>query len=395
MVIGMKQIKQIMQLKQITLSKVKTDKNRGKRAALLCMASLLVLTSLLSGCGLGAKQAAKVSNTRGAQLALTTDVGSIDDRSFNQGSWEGLLRYAEETGKTRKYYQPTEKSDEAFRTVIDLAVKGDAEVVVCPGYLYEVPVYSAQQKYPDTHFILLDGTPRNADTMEAVVGQKTISIYFAEEQAGFLAGYAAVKEGYRSLGFMGGIAVPAVIRFGYGYLQGIDYAAAELGLEKGSVKVKYTYVGNFEASPENMAKAASWYNDGVEVIFSCGGPVGNSVMKAAETANKKVIGVDVDQSAESPTVITSATKNLQKAVYDVMQDIEAGTFTGGQSFIMTAKEDGVRLPMETSRFEHFTQENYQEIYDKIAEGSITIGNDTLGESADMVPVTLIDVAVIR
>lgn len=364
-----------------------------KRLVALALSAVMAVS--VSGCGLGAKQASKVSSGKGAELSLVTDVGSIDDRSFNQGSWEGLVQYAEEHDISRKYYQPTEKSDEACRTAIDLAVKGKAKLVVCPGYLFEVPVYSSQQKYPDTNFIILDGTPHSSDNSDTTITDNTISIYFAEEQAGFLAGYAAVKEGYRSLGFMGGIAVPAVIRYGYGYIQGIDYAAKELGLSQDEVSVKYTYVGNFDASPENMAKAASWYNDGVEVIFSCGGPVGNSVMKAAETAKRKVIGVDVDQYAESPTVITSATKNLQKAVYDVIEDMYNGSFEGGKSITLTAKEGGVQLPMENSRFEHFTQENYQEIYDKIAEGGIIIENDTVADSADGVPVELTRVEVIK
>ena len=220
------------------------------------------LCASLTGCGLGAKQAAKVSSGKGAELALSTDVGSIDDRSFNQGSWEGLAKYSEEFGITHKYYQPTEKSDEAFTTSINLAAKGGAKVVVCPGYLYEIPIHTMQQKHPEVKFIILDGTPHSADSAEPDIGENTASIYFAEEQAGFLAGYAAVYEGCTKLGFMGGIAVPAVIRYGYGFIQGADYAAKEKGMAPGSIDMKYTYVGNFEASPENMAKAASWYNEG-------------------------------------------------------------------------------------------------------------------------------------
>ena len=344
-----------------------------KKVISLFLASVLSVS--LAGCGLGAKQAAKVSSGKGAELALSTDVGSIDDRSFNQGSWEGLARYSEEFGITHKYYQPTEKSDEAFTTSINLAAKGGAKVVVCPGYLYEIPIHTMQQKHPEVKFIILDGTPHSADSPEPDIGENTASIYFAEEQAGFLAGYAAVYEGYTKLGFMGGIAVPAVIRYGYGFIQGADYAAKEKGMAPGSIDMKYTYVGNFEASPENMAKAASWYNEGTEVIFSCGGPGGNSVMKAAENAGKKVIGVDVDQSAESETVITSAMKNLSKAVYDYLTDFYNGEFKGGESITLDASEDGVQLPMDTSRFTVFTQEQYDTIYEKIADNEITILKD--------------------
>ena len=154
----------------------------------------------------------------------------------------------------------------SFTTSINLAAKGGAKVVVCPGYLYEIPVHTMQQKHPEVKFIILDGTPHSADSAEPDIGENTASIYFAEEQAGFLAGYAAVYEGCTKLGFMGGIAVPAVIRYGYGFIQGADYAAKEKGMAPGSIDMKYTYVGNFEASPENMAKAASWYNEGTEAV---------------------------------------------------------------------------------------------------------------------------------
>lgn len=353
-----------------------------KRIISLFLAAALVVS--LSGCGLGAKRAAMVSSGKGAELALSTDVGSIDDRAFNQGSWEGLVQYSEENDITHKYYQPTEKSDEAFTTSINLAAKGGAKVVVCPGYLYEIPIHTMQQKYPDVKFIILDGTPHSADSGEADIGENTASIYFAEEQSGFLAGYAAVHEGYTKLGFMGGIAVPAVIRYGYGFIQGADYAAKELGMAPGSIDMKYTYVGNFDASPENMSKAASWYNEGTEVIFSCGGPVGNSVMKAAENAGTKVIGVDVDQSEESETVLTSAMKNLSQAVYDYLTDFYNGEFKGGESVTLDAADNGVQLPMETSRFTKFTQEQYDAIYEKISGNEISIlKDDGIADAADV------------
>jgi len=325
---------------------------------------------------------------------LITDVGTIDDKSFNQGSWEGLEQYAKENNITYKYYKPAEKSDEACLNAIDLAVKGGAKVIVTPGFLFEVPIFQAQDKYPDISFILVDGAPHNGD-YNIVVNDNVLSIYYAEEQAGYLAGYAAVIEGYKKLGFMGGIAVPAVVRYGYGFIQGADAAAAELGIPKDEIDIKYTYVGNFDASPENNAKAASWYNDGTEVIFACGGAVGNSVMKAAESAGAKVIGVDVDQSGESETVITSAMKNLGKSVYDGIAGYYDGQFDGGQSINLTAKEDGVELPMETSKFSVFTQEDYDQLYQSLADGSIAIENDTVADDPTGVPAELVTVDFIK
>ena len=303
------------------------------------------------------------------ELALVTDLGTIDDKSFNQGAWEGLKKYAEENGITYKYYQPQEQSTDSYLETIGLAVEGGAKLVVCPGYLFEEPVYLAQEQYPDTYFILLDGEPHNADYSEYKTGEHVMPILYEEDQAGYLAGYAAVKDGMTKLGFMGGMAVPAVVKFGYGFVQGADAAAQEDGVQ---VEVMYNYTGQFAATPEAQTMAAGWYKGGTEVVFGCGGAVGNSVMAAAEAEGKKVIGVDVDQSSESDTVVTSAMKMLANSVYDGISDYYAGTFPGGKTTTFTAANDGVGLPMETSKFEKFSQEDYDAVYKKLADGEISI-----------------------
>ena len=331
----------------------------------------------------------------GFELALITDVGTIDDKSFNQGSWEGLVAYAEEHNITHKYYKPTEKSDTACLQAIDLAVKGGAKVIVTPGFLFEVPIFKAQTKYPEIKFILLDGAPHAADTFEPTIAGNTLSIFYAEQQAGFLAGCAAVTEGYKNLGFMGGMAVPAVVRFGHGFIQGAEYAAKELGLAKDEVQIKYNYTGNFDATPETQSKAASWYKDGTEVIFACGGAVGNSVMKAAETANAKVIGVDVDQSTESDTVITSAMKNLSKSVYDAIDTYYKNAFVGGKSVVLDATVGGIQLPMNTSKFTKFNQAKYDEIYNGFISGSITASDALYNNDCTKVPVEIVKVIAIN
>ena len=349
-------------------------------------------TAAESGSEAGGTQKAEGSK-EGYELALITDVGTIDDKSFNQGSWEGLERYAKDHSLTSKYYKPNEKSDEACINSINLAVKGGAKVIVTPGFLFEVPIYEAQAKYPDIKFIIIDAEPKSGEDVK--IESNVLSIFYAEEQAGYLAGYAAVTEGYTQLGFMGGIAVPAVIRYGYGFIQGADAAAKDMGLEPGSVSVKYTYVGNFDASPENNAKAAAWYNEGTQCIFACGGGVGNSVMKAAESAGKVVIGVDVDQSAESDTVITSAMKNLGDSVYDAVASYYDGKFDGGKSVTLDAKENGIMLPMETSKFKVFSQEKYDELYGKLKDGTIKVANDTVAREAGGVPTDIVKVDLIK
>lgn len=318
------------------------------------------------------------------EIALITDKGDIDDKSFNQGAWEGVVAYAAANNNiSHKYYKPEAATDEAYLATIDLAVAGGAKIVVTPGYLFEVPVYYAQTKYPEVKFILLDGAPHTEEyayNTEANVA----SIMYAEEQSGFLAGYAAVKDGYTNIGFMGGMAVPAVQAFGYGYLKGAEYAANELGLATGAISAAYHYTGDFAELPKNKNTAAAMYTNGAQVIFACGGSVGKSVMSAAGEANKKVIGVDVDQRYDSATVITSATKGLGRSVQDVLTSFYNDTFAdtyGGDTVYFNAANGGVGLPTTVigdananafDRFSAFNKAAYDAIFAKLVAEEITL-----------------------
>ena len=337
---------------------------------LLMLAMVFTMGFSLTGCGGG---------TDTYELALVTDVGTIDDKSFNQGAWEGLVKYADENNISHKYYQPAEKSTEAYVEAIGLAVDGGAKVVVCPGFLFEPAVYEAQTLYPETMFIILDGYPHPGDYV-ADVKENVYSIFFKEEQAGFLAGYAAVKGGYTKLGFIGGMAVPAVVKFGYGFVQGAQYAAEEMGVAK--IDIKYNYADTFAPSSDVETFAASWYNSGTEVIFAAAGGAGNSVMAAADAAGAKVIGVDVDQSSQSDSVITSAMKGLGVAVYDGLKAYYDDAFPGGQIVYMGADVDGIGLPMESTSIDGFTQADYDAVYAKLADGTIEVVSDTTKKPAD-------------
>ncbi len=316
------------------------------------------------------KVAEAQTGSDGYELALVTDLGTIDDKSFNQGAWEGLQKYGDENNISYKYYQPQQATTDSYLETISLAIEGGAKLVVCPGFLFEEPVFLAQKEYPDIHFILLDGEPHSGDYSEFRTDPNTMPILYQEDEPGFLAGYAAVKDGYTKLGFLGGMAVPAVIRFGYGFCEGADAAAKEMGID--GIEVMYNYTGAFEATPEAQSMAASWYQSGTEVIFGCGGAVGNSVMAAAEEKNAKSIGVDVDQSYESETIITSAMKELAVSVYDGIKAFYDGNFPGGETSIFSAKNDGIGLPMATSRFNTFTQADYDAVFNQLKEGKIEL-----------------------
>lgn len=364
----------------------------------LAIVLAIVLVLGLVACG-DKKAPAEDKAKETYEIAMITDVGEIDDKSFNQGTWEGIKAYAEKNKITHKYYKPTEESVDAYLAAIQLAVEGGAKVIVTPGYLFETPIYKAQDLYKDVHFILIDGNPNDGDySTDAGPTYRTddnaVGIVFAEEEAGYLAGYAAVMDGYTKLGFMGGMAVPAVVRYGYGFAQGAEAAAKELGLGAGSIDLKYHYTGGFVATPEAQTLASSWYSDGTEVIFACGGKVGNSVMAAAESSKGKVIGVDVDQSKDSKTVITSAMKGLAPAVQSVLEDYYADKFPGGQSLVLGAAQEGVKLPMETSKFNTFTKDDYDAVYDQLVKGTIALQKDDV-KSADKLGLNSVKVQVIK
>ena len=320
------------------------------------------------------------STAGGAEIAMITDKGDIDDKSFNQGTWEGIQAYCEENGKTSQYYKPAAATTDDYITSIEQAIKDGAKVIVTPGFLFEIPIYKVQEQYPDVNFILIDGYPNDgAKTPDFKTADNTVGIKFSEEQVGYLAGYAAVMDGHTKLGFLGGQAVPAVMNYGYGYVQGANDAAKEKGI---TVEMMYTNTDGFAATPEAQAMAASWFNAGTEIVFGCGGSVGNSVFSAAEASNGLSIGVDIDQSSESETVVTSAMKGLSTAVADVLDQYYAGSFPGGQNLVLGADKNAVSLAMDTARFATFDQAAYDAMYAKLASGDITVKNNEAAASAD-------------
>ena len=306
-------------------------------------------------------------------VAFVTDVGNIDDQSFNQYTWQGVQDFCSANSLNANYYRPTEDSDAARLEQMDNAVNDGAKAVVVAGYLFGSSIAEAQAKYPDVQFLALDVS--TADLGDKAPTSNTALITYKEEQAGYLAGYAAVYDGYKELGFLGGMAVPAVIRYGYGFVQGADAAAKEIGAT--DVNIKYWYSGGFAATDEVKNKMDGWYSEGTEVVFACGGPVCESCDAAAQANGGKMIGVDVDQSGQFDTVITSATKGLAESVNTALTDAlnNGWKFTdayAGKQAVLGAAENCVGLPMSTSKFTKFTQEQYDAMYAAIVDGSLVI-----------------------
>ena len=372
-----------------------------KKALSLVLASAMVAS--LVGCGSSAEtetpSAAETTTTEAAateaaateaattdnsdkKIAMITDSGDITDESFNQITWETCVAYGEANGIETQYYKPAEDTDEERINAVDLAVAEGATVVVMPGYLFGPAIAEEQDLYPDVTFIAVDATEGDIVNLageSVALGSNVYICSFQEEQAGYLAGYAAVKDGYTSLGFLGGIAVPAVIRYGFGYIQGINAAAEEMGVD---VDVKYYYGGQFYGDDAITARMEGWYADGTQVVFACGGGIYTSAVDAAAQYDGKVIGVDVDQFPKiGDACITSAMKGLGSAVEAALDAYTSGNWSsiGGKSEQLGLTQgDYLGLPTADASwgFKTFTKDEYETVLNGIKDGSITVSNDT-------------------
>ena len=324
------------------------------------------------------------------QIAFVTDVGQLKDKSFNQGTFDGVKLYAAQNGKSYKYYQPAggdQATDDDRYDAMKLAADNGAEVIVCAGFMQGNALAKAAAEFTDVKFVFIDGW---AMGMNNVAG-----ICFREEQCGYLAGYAAVMDGYTKLGFCGGGGGTnaACDRYGYGFVQGADAAAAELGVQ---VEMNYSwlYGSSFQASNELQTMAAGWYTNGTEVIFACGGSMFQSIAAAASAEDAAVIGVDVDQSFESPTVITSAMKGIGEAAQQALKAAEsedswnAFIGDGNTSITLGAAEGAVGLPTATWSLEGWTVADYEAKLADIVSGKVVVDNADVPEPASTANVTM-------
>lgn len=335
---------------------------------LLVFFALFIIMKMFVGCGI---------NKSDYELALITDFDILEDKSFNQGAWEGLKKYADEHNKTFQYYQPSEGTNKAYLESIEIAVKSGAKVIVTPGSLFAVTIYEAQVKYPEVKFILLDGEPHTEDYKTYRTEKNVLPILYAEEEAGFMAGYAAVKDGFTKLGFQGDMAVPSEICYGHGFAQGAEVAAKELELAEGSVSLIYNYSGDFSPSPESKARAVQWYKDGTEIILACTDAASNSVIAAAEEVGGKfVIGVNVDQNDKSESVISSAIKMLGNSVYEALEKYYNGNWEGGETRVLNAASGGVGLAMDNAKWRKFSVNDYNILLKKVQENEYIINKRT-------------------
>lgn len=384
-----------------------------KKLIAALLAGLMLLS--LAACG-GSGNGSGNGSSGDMNVAMVTDSGDITDQSFNQTTYESCKSWAEANGATFTYYKPDSDSDEARNASVDQAVAGGANVIVMPGYMFAAAVVSQSELYPDVKFVALDvsagdicekgvgeGYDYNPDNWNVADYYNTDNVYcctYQEEISGYMAGYAAVKLGYKHLGFLGGMSVPAVTRFGYGYVQGIDAAAKELGIEN-EVEVEYVCGGQFYGDADITAAMDTWYGTkNVEVVFACGGGIFTSAVEAAVKVDGKVIGVDsdqapvIDQSGEGLTV-TSAMKGLAATVNTVLTDIRDGKWSDYAGKIdnlgmvsENPEENYVQLPIGSTQWgDGFTEDDYRALVKSLYNGEIKVSNDITAMPATAVKVT--------
>lgn len=373
--------------------------NKISRRKFMAVAGAAAVVSALTACGSSsssssAAASSAASSTAAAsseateakaltQVALCCDTGTIDDESFNQACWTAVTDYM---GDNCQYYIPNaDASDEDRETMIRQAVNDGAQAIVCVGFLYGASLVWAAEQYPDVNFIAVDVT--QADLGGSDIPANCYCITFKEEQAGYLAGYAVVKDGFTKLGFLGGMAVPAVIRYGYGYIQGADDAAQELGA---NVEINYFYGGQFYGDANITSRMEGWYGNGTEIVFACGGGIYTSAVEAAVKANGYVVGVDVDQnyigangvadgSFSYNPFVTSAMKGLTASVVTALGDIDAGEWgdiagTNGNFGLQEGDYIGLPTADDSWNFRTFTKDDYEAIKAKVASGEIVVDN---------------------
>ena len=358
-------------------------------------------------------------------VAMITDYGDITDQSFNQTTYEACKAFCEDNGVQFSYFKPAGDNTADRVAMIEKAVDEGYNVIVMPGYAFGGAIVEAAPEFPDVKFIALDVAkgdlleagvakagesydynPDNWDLEKYVDMSNVYCAIYQEELCGYMAGYAAVKLGYKSLGFLGGMAVPAVIRYGYGFVQGVDAAAADLGLS--DVTVKYVYGGQFFGDADITAVMDTWYANGTEVVFACGGGIYTSAVDAAKKANGKVIGVDVDQAGVIANyagvdglTVTSAMKGLYPATYDTLNDViingNWANYVGQIATLGLVSADDpeanyVQIPMGegTQWSDSFTQDDYKAMVADMYNGVITVSNDISKAASDFATVITVD-----
>ena len=349
--------------------------------------SALMVTGLV-GCGSNDSNSGNSGNSSETTLkvGMVTDSGTIDDKSFNQGTWEGIIKAEKNLGIEKNYMQPAGETEANYLTEIQNLYDAGYKFIVTPGFKFETAIYKAQTQYEDAKFVIIDGEPNDGND-NYVVADNTVAIYFAEEQGGFAAGVAAAVELQTGdLGFIGGMEIPAVQKFNYGFQQGVAYANEHFGSNVTIKAENVVYSGSFSDTALGQQLAAQMYDNGVKAIFAAAGGVGTGVITEAKTRvvngeEAWVIGVDSDQyddgiyEGNKSVILTSAIKKVNVASYKMIEAELNNEFPGGQSLIFDAKNDAVGIPEENPNLSDETVSKVSEVLEAIKSGQIEVKSE--------------------
>ncbi|WP_159888245.1 BMP family lipoprotein [Paenibacillus puerhi] len=363
------------------------------KKGLISLAIVSAMMSAVVGCGNngsggeGKQEPAGGTSTPAAgakfQVGMVTDAGTIDDKSFNQGTWEGLEKAGKDFGLKTRHLKPAGTTEAEYLKEIGNLYDAGFKFIGAPGFKFETAIFKAQDKYKDAKFVIIDGAPHAGDN-KPVVKENTVAIFFAEHESGFLAGAAAalqLKEG--EAGFIGGMEIPAVQKFNWGFQQGVNYANEKLGTKLTIKPENVIYQGSFDNIAAGSQLAAQMFDKGVKVVFAAAGGVGVGAINEAKTranAGKTawIVGVDVDQFADGvykdgkSIILTSAMKKIDHAAYDMVKAEKEGKFPGGQTLTFDAKNDGIGIPEKNPNLSDETVAKVKELTAKLKSGEIKV-----------------------
>jgi basic membrane protein A len=349
-----------------------------KKVVALALSTILAVT-MLAGCG------GTSSSSEKLKVGMVTDSGTIDDKSFNQGTWEGISKAATDLGIETKYLKPTGTTEADYLKEIGNLYDAGYKFIVCPGFKFETAIFKAQDKYKDAKFVLIDGNPQSgAKGAKPVIKSNTVSIFFAEHESGYIAGIATalqLKEG--DVGFIGGMEIPPVQKFNWGFQQGIKYANDNLGTNVTMKAENVIYQGTFSEVAAGQQIAAQMYDKGVKAIFAAAGGVGVGAINEAKARAKAgnqvwIVGVDVDQypdgiyEGDKSIILTSAMKRIDRAAYDMIKLETESKFEGGKTVMFDSKNSGIGIPDKNPNLSADTISKVAEAEKKLLSGDIVV-----------------------
>ncbi|MDD6190646.1 MAG: BMP family ABC transporter substrate-binding protein [Firmicutes bacterium] len=340
----------------------------GLRKKAVVFAAAAVAAAVMCLCGCQNQEDVQPEEQVSYEIALVTDDGLINDGGHSEAAWNTITAFGATKGISHKYYKAVESTEAAYKSVIDTAVNNGAKIVIADGYDLGEVILEAQKEYTDIKFVVLDGEPIDERTGDIKLAMNSAAIEFDSAQAGFLAGYAAVVEGYGNIGFIGEKGGNDTSDFGFGFLRGADKAARESGE---NISVRY-----LEAAADHeavKAEAMKWYDEGTDVIFACGKNIDSAVIEAAEAKEGRVIGGLFNRNDMSDVVITSAIQNVDVALTEVLEKYKKGEFPGGEVLTYDASNQGIELVMQNDRLEVLRTDEYKELLEEMAKGEIKMG----------------------